>query len=411
MLRTKFYLTDGTATGETALYAACYLDGKRKKIYLPTLTVVPKQWNSKKQIFLSAYANHSDANRLLNQIKERLETTYFDLITKGRTVTLDDLRETVGKLLGSTPVIKSMTMLERLDSWIEDSKRDRAANTVRGYMTLRKHLLDYAKARRVTLDFAALDNPFCEAFKTYLLRTANLSNTSINNHVKNLKVFLGAMLEQGHHEQQHFRRFKKMESFDPEQVYLTVAEKRAIGALNLSFTPRLEQTRDIFLFECETGLRFSDVKALRPDQVYKDHLILTTQKTADLLKIPLSPLAKGILDKYKGLIGQALPVKTNQKTNADLKQIARLAKLTQPTTKTHLRGKERDAQTMPKWALVSTHTARRTFITLALEGGMRPEVVMRITGHKNHKTLQPYIKITENVVQDEFAAYINKQKP
>ena len=127
---------------------------------------------------------------------------------------------------------------------------------------------------------------------------------------------------------------------------------------------------------------------LRTEQIAEGHLLITTQKTADLLRVPLSPLAQSILTHYVGhRTGKALPVKSNQKTNQDLKIIARLARLDTPTTTTQHRGSERAATTRPKHELICTHTARRTFVTLALEGGMRPETVMRITGYKDYKTL------------------------
>ena len=67
------------------------------------------------------------------------------------------------------------------------------------------------------------------------------------------------------------------------------------------------------------------------------------------------------------------------------------------------------ATTRPKYELIGTHTARRTFVTLALEGGMRLETLMGITGHKDYKMLPWYLKITDAVVQDEFAQYLERQ--
>ncbi|ALD21326.1 tyrosine-type recombinase/integrase [Hymenobacter sp. DG25A] len=121
-------------------------------------------------------------------------------------------------------------------------------------------------------------------------------------------------------------------------------------------------------------------------------------------------MAQSILTRYAGRAdGRALPVISNQKTNAYLKVLAQLAGLDTPTTTSQHRGSERVATTQPKHELVCTHTARRTFVTLALEGGMRPEVVMRITGHKDYKTLHRYLKITDAVVQGEFEQYVERQ--
>ena len=410
MLRTKYYLTDAKSAGETALYVACYLQGQRKKIYLPTLTVKPEQWDAKAQKYRRNFAGFCDANHLLKKLVEGLEAAHLQLTAKGKVTTAEDLRDVAARFTSGKQAEQPVGLLEQLDKWIESAKRDRAPSTIKGYNTLRQHLIAYSKFRRLRLEFASVDVAFCEAFKGYLLKTAGMGNASVNNQVKNLKVFLGQTFEQELHEYAHFKRFRKLEAFAPEVVYLTAAEKARLFALPLAHIRYLEQTRDIFLFECETGLRFSDVLALRTEQITKDSLVLTTQKTGDLLKVPLSPVAQGILARYAGRAdGRALPVISNQKTNAHLKTLGQLARIDTPTTTTQHKGSERVATTRPKYELIGTHTARRTFVTLALEGGMRPETLMRITGHKDYKMLHRYLKITDAVVQDEFTQYLERQ--
>ena len=408
MLHPKLYLTDRKAT-ETSIYAACYLQGKRKKIYLPW-SVVPKQWDAKTQRLRRTFQDHANANHLLKKLVEDLESAYLTLTVKGQVVTPDDLKAVVARTLNGAQPNQPMGVLEHLAAWIEESRRDKAANTIRGYLTFQKHFLDFVNFRRLRVEFATLNKSFCESFKTYLLKNAELSNTSINNHIKNFKVFLEVTHSQGVHEFIYHKGFKKLEELEPDVIYLTQAEKEAIAALNFDYRLQVERTRDLFLFECETALRFSDMKALRPEQIKGDHILHTTQKTADPLKIPLSPLAKAILKKYQGQsLTRALPAKSNQKTNADLKLIAKLAKLSEPTSITQLYGTERRVTTRPKWAWVCTHTARRTFVTLALEGGMRPEVLMRITGHKTIQMLHRYLRITDAVVQNEFEQLLERQ--
>jgi integrase len=410
MLRTKYYLTRADGDGPTALYAACFLEGKRKKLYLP-LTVRPDQWDTGKQKFRRTYDNWSEANDLLKLLTKELDNAALALAAKGKPATVEDLRAVVGRVTNTAAAPATPEgLLAQLTNWIEACRRDKTHSTIKSYRTLVGHLTAYAKLRRLRLEFSNVDAAFVEGFKTYLLRTVGIANTSINNNVKYLKAFLNATFEQGLHEYAHFKRFRKLEAVAPEVVYLTAAEKARLFNLNLEPMPYLEHTRDVFLFECETGLRFSDVYALRPEQVSEGYVLITTQKTADLLRVPLSPLAQSILTRYAGhREGKALPVKSNQKTNQDLKIIAQLARLDTPTVTTQHRGSERVATTRPKHELVCTHTARRTFVTLALEGGMRPETVMRITGHKDYKTLHRYLKITDAVVQDEFAQYVERQ--
>jgi site-specific recombinase XerD len=96
-------------------------------------------------------------------------------------------------------------------------------------------------------------------------------------------------------------------------------------------------------------------------------------------------------------------VYANASQNRMLKKIGKEIGLTERKVTTKYYGNQREDSIVSKWQLVGTHTARRTFITLALERGMRPEVVMKITGHKKLSTMQLYISITNNVMQEEMA--------
>jgi integrase len=124
-------------------------------------------------------------------------------------------------------------------------------------------------------------------------------------------------------------------------------------------------------------------------------------KTDKSYFVPLNGFALTILNKYKDAY-RPLPVMSNQKTNDYLKELGKLVEIDEPTSLTKRRGNEKLTNTQPKYEFISTHTARRTFITLSLEKGMRPEVVMRISGHSNYATFKKYIKISEKVAEVEM---------
>src|SRR5690606_18465733 len=115
----------------------------------------------------------------------------------------------------------------------------------------------------------------------------------------------------------------------------------------------------------------------------------------DLLQIPLSPAAKQILQKHQGKGLKALPVISNQKTNDHLKDLCRLAGITDIVSQSRKSGGATMQAMVQKCDLITTHAARRTFVTLSLESGIRTEIVMAITGHKDYATMKKYIKITE----------------
>ncbi|WP_231555500.1 site-specific integrase [Capnocytophaga cynodegmi] len=160
----------------------------------------------------------------------------------------------------------------------------------------------------------------------------------------------------------------------------------------------LERVRDVFLFQCFTGLRFSDVENLKKSDIKDNFIEITTLKTNDSLKIELNEHSKKILKKYENYIGlknKALPVVSNQRMNDYLKELGELAGINEPIRETYYIGNERFDEVTPKYALLGTHTGRRTFICNALSLGIPPQVVMKWTGHSDYKAMKPYIDIAD----------------
>ncbi|MBM2813809.1 MAG: integrase family protein [Ignavibacteria bacterium] len=171
--------------------------------------------------------------------------------------------------------------------------------------------------------------------------------------------------------------------------------------LDLSANKALERVRDVFCFGCFTGQRFSDISKLKRDDIRDGQWYLRTAKTKDPLEIPLNAFSEAIINKYLSN-DEPLPVISNQKTNEHLKNLCQIARINDKRKITKYRGAEKIEEIFFKYELISTHTARRTFVTLSLEKGMRPETVMAITGHKDYKTFDKYVKISSKVKKVEM---------
>lgn len=158
----------------------------------------------------------------------------------------------------------------------------------------------------------------------------------------------------------------------------------------------LDKTRDIFCFQCLTSLRYSDVKKLLKTDIAENHINpIVTEKTDAYINIPLNKKAKEILTKYAHIESEyALPVPSNQKMNDYIKEVCYIVGISEPITLHYYRGKELITETVPKFEEIGTHTARRSFICIALDSGISPEVIMRITGHSDYKSMLPYIDVT-----------------
>jgi integrase len=151
------------------------------------------------------------------------------------------------------------------------------------------------------------------------------------------------------------------------------------------------------------------MEQLRKEHITEHAILIKTYKTRSTVNVPLREEAKQIIKKYEDAPG-FLPVITNQKTNLYLKELCQKAKIDESITIVKYRGAQRIEVTEPKYRFISSHTARRTFVTLSLEAGVRPELVMSVTGHKSYKIFKKYIKLTDKVVKNEFHRAWDKNK-
>lgn len=156
--------------------------------------------------------------------------------------------------------------------------------------------------------------------------------------------------------------------------------------------------RDVFLLQCFTGLRHSDVYNLRRSDIKDNQIEITTIKTTDSLIIELNSHSRAILDKYKEYHfenDKALPVISNQKMNDYLKELGELAGIDEPVRETYYKGNQRIDEVFPKYSLLSSHAGRRTFVCNSLAMGIPAETVMKWTGHSDHRTMKPYIDVAD----------------
>jgi len=215
--------------------------------------------------------------------------------------------------------------------------------------------------------------------------------------------------ERNLHTNSEYIKFKAKED-NIEVIHLTY--KELMSLYNYKFKSiRLSQVRDVYCFGCFTGLRFSDIQALNSSNIMGDYISMTILKTRTLSHvIPLIDPAKAILKKYKDTISYPLPVISLQKNNEYIKECCELVKIDTPTTITRYIGRKRRDTTLPKYQLITSHTARKTFITNSLLLGMNERVVRSITGHMKESSFNKYVKLTEEYKKDKINdAWNNKE--
>ena len=166
---------------------------------------------------------------------------------------------------------------------------------------------------------------------------------------------------------------------------------------------RLSHARDFYCMGCFTGLRFSDLEKLHLANITDEHIILSIQKTkTQNHAIKLNKFAKAILDKYKGTIYEPLPRISSQKFNEYIKECCELAEINQLFTIHWFVGNKKKSLTQPKYKFITSHTARKTFITNSLLLGMEPKAIKKIANIKKDAVLDKYMKVTEAFTDEQM---------
>ena len=294
------------------------------------------------------------------------------------------------------------------DDFVEDCGRqnDWTDSTYEKFAAVKNHLTNF----REGLTFEFFDERGLNDYVGYLRDVKEMRNTTIGKQLSFLKWFLRWAFKKGVHQNNAYDSYKpKLKSTQKKIIFFTWDELNRFREFKIpSNKQALERVRDVFLFQCFTGLRYSDVFNLRRSDIKGDHIEVTTVKTSDSLIIELNNHSKAILDKYKDVAfedDKVLPVITNQKMNDYLKELAELVGIDEPVRQTYYRGNERIDEVTPKYALLGTHAGRRTFICNALALGIPPQVVMKWTGHSDYKAMKPYIDIADDIKANAMSKF------
>ena len=406
MAKIRFLLVEPSADKPTPFFAFLSFNGRRIKVYSGR-SIHPKQWDGDEQkARTKGYPRSGALNDWLKVLVQRLTDCYDTHTAAGTLPSAEELR-TLALFEDTTPEPKPTPEQEptgpdfftTFATWIESKALTQSPNTLRTYRTSLRHLRDLQQLEGYAVDFATVGNGFAERFARYLLTKRNLVDSAVHKNLFRLKHFLTWAIDNGYPVVADPKKFS-WQHREQDILTLTRAEVQRLNDLDLSARPALDNARALFLIGVYTGLRFSDVAALRPEHIQADRLRVTTQKTRLTVTVPVRPEAQPLLARVSE--GTLRPL-ANQKLNGHLKELARLAEIDAPTERVRYADGQRRTTTAPKYEFVTTHTARRTFVTLALEAGVRPEVVMRITGHKSLSAFRRYVNVTEDTMLDEFS--------
>jgi len=407
MAKVSFHLNRPDSDKRTAIYIVFYANGKQVKIQTGE-SILPSLWIKADQKAKTRHLPENDTlNKNLARMGNQVLEFYNNSVANGILPTREQLRESI-EPEAATDTAPAVTLYDAFGDWIEQANQHGRIRSAYAYETARTRLFEFGDYAKMPVSFEGLTRPFFDKYVGWMLTQRNMTDNTVAKHLNNLKTFLKWATEREYNQNMAFMKASHARR-DPAVIALTAAELHLVEQVDLVATPHLDNARNLFLIMCYTGLRYSDLAALRPEHDKGKWLDIVAQKTGRPATPPVRPKTRPLLN---GLFAGSIHIITNQKLNNYIKEVARLAGVDTPTETLEFRGGKRNATYSPKWELIGCHTGRRTFVTQNLNEGINQFTIMKATGHTDMKSFVRYVDYSKQNVINEFAALdAGKEEP
>lgn len=362
-----------------------YQSGK-VKYFSTKVEIYEKEWNAARQEINNRHPDMEVLNMQLQKFRSNIENLKAEYYVKSKAFSLDTIKEHLKKTKINT------------NSYIEFVKAELKADTLLKPKTKIQHSNTLKKIQEFTgqkdLHFSEINFDFIDRFVNFL-RSKGFAQNTIHKHHKNIKKFIELAIKKGFFEIANPCKELKVKSEEKPRDVLTVAELTAIE--NLKFEPedyKFEQVRDMFLFACYTGLRISDVCALKPEYI-KEALsgLELNFFTIKVNKHAVLPLYSLFPVKEKKSKPEQIIIKYLKSGG-----VLVFPKIPEAFINRHLKVIASDAEI--KFNL-TFHVGRETFGTY-MAGKVPIGILMKLLQHSDVKTTMRYVHINEQMVKDQL---------
>lgn len=370
--------------GLSPIEASLSYNGER--IYFSTGKFAkPSTWNKQMQKVKGNNQEASLINDFLIELRNKVYTKELELMKRGYMITVHLLKDAV---LDKLPCFKEITLLQMISEYNNEKEKHIGKDIAKSTFYCFKHseslLQEFIRKvyKRDDVTLKEVNINFIHSFHSYLLK--DMSQNTTTKHLKFLKAIINRAVSNNYIDYNLLTNYR-IERKPVEIDFLNEEELRRIINFDTSIS-RLEKARDFFLFGCFTGLAYIDIKTLESKHFERDEdgrlwIKKKRVKTGVLSRIPLHPMAKMILEKYKGG-DRLLPIQAPSDINKYLKDIAILCHINKNIT---------------------FHTSRHTFAsTVTLANNISMEVVSKMLGHTNTRMTAHYAKLVDRCIAEQM---------
>lgn len=384
-----------------------YTHNKQSVLFFTHKNIEDDYWDHNNQCSKKSYPSHLSFNTYLRTFKQKVDDIVNQCFINSQiptTVLVKQLFVEQQNNVAST----SVSFFDYCCQFIEQSKKHKCHSTIKTYRTIVNKLLQYQKYANVTLHWSSFNLSFYYDFLHFYTSVQGYHTNGFGRAIQIIKVILNDAFDKNIHQNTAYKHKNfKVLTEDVNNIYLSEDELQRIILLDLSSNTTMQNVRDAFIIGCYTGLRFSDICKINKQHICDNTIKIKTQKTDQWVTIPLLEPVRNIINFYR-LSSSGFPkVYGNIAMNKYLKQIGELAGLNDVVVKVRSKGKTRVEQRLPKYQLITTHTARRSFATNLFKKGVPSRVIMLITGHKTEKSFNSYIKINSDENAELLLSYLS----
>lgn len=399
-LGVMFYLKPSRKTKDDLRYIYLRITVESKISEISTKRMWDRnRWNSQSGRAVGKTEDVRELNSFLDSFQTKVFQAKKILLEKDMSVSAENIKDILtGRDKGARFILEVFEdHNKKMEALVGN---EFAPGTLERYKTSLEHTRSFImwKYQKQDIELKKLDYEFIAEYSFWFKSIRKCSHNTTVKYLSNFKKIVLSCVKSGWLDKDPFYGFKMVKK-EVERPYLTGAELQEIIELKTGIE-RIDNVRDIFVFSCFTGLAYIDVKNLTMDNITegidgKPWIITRRQKTETPTRIPLLPQALRIMDKYKNhrireIKGSVLPVLSNQKMNAYLKEIADLCGINKQLT---------------------FHTARHTFATsVTLENGVPIETVAKLLGHKSLKQTMHYARVIDSKISSEMEMLSRKLK-
>tara|TARA_R110002050_G_scaffold66786_4_gene144731 strand:+ start:6043 stop:7236 length:1194 start_codon:yes stop_codon:yes gene_type:complete len=388
-----FYLdTPNKKTSAIKLRYYVKSEGKRF-IYSAGISISPENWSKKSRM---PKAKAGGAAFELRQITNKLNRYVDELHVCIKNLEIDKINITRARLKAHFDLVfkeedfKTDNLIEKLNLFIIELQKIGKSKkaSIDKYIYLKRKLIKYNS----NLKISDINKDFMIDFISFLRSYYQLTDITLNRNIGFLKTFVKWLIDGGYNIDNSYKKII-VSTRDADHVSLSLEQVEALSSLELNNT--LDKYRDLFLIGVYSGQRFSDYTVFKKSDLMNGRIEKRAEKTDYKSFIPIAKKLKKLLEKYSW----RLPKISNQKFNKNIKEICKIAGFNDEVTRTKFLGNKKIEEIKLFHDCVSSHTARRTFITLSADKNVPDHVIMAICGIRQAATLKTYKKINPDSLE------------